>query len=758
MLRPRDCPDVESWHVLLGSTVAPEQRAAFERHLESCAVCQKRLDCAAELGDALQGLARYVGDPTLAPDPTVARVVERLHEVASPFTARAAGVVELDFLQRQDRPGVLGTLDQYEVQEVIGRGGMGIVLKAFDPALHRLVAIKVMAAALAASATARRRFTREAQAVASISHDHVVTVHGVHEAAGLPYLVMQYVAGESLQARLDRVGPLEVMEVVRIGMQTAAGLAAAHAQGLIHRDVKPANLLLENGLAKVKITDFGLARAAGEFGLTESGVVAGTPEYMAPEQARGEPVDHRADLFSLGSVMYAMCTGVPPFRAASAVAVLRRVSDEQPAPVRSLNPEVPAWLAAVIARLMTKDLAHRFQSAAEVACLLEGYLAHLRQPDSLPAPELPFSGAAKPVEPAQRPPSAQPLRNTSPAPWLLTLLPVATTALAILLWHVVGRDVANPAAQGDEKPARQERLFFDFREPIAKLPPCTLFGPALDSVVTTDAKGLRIARPADLTNQIIGVDVPVVLRGDFDVGLGYELLAVGAPLPTYGAGVALRVVFEDPSSLTAVISRSRKQAGDQFGTYKVTTGADGNDRYAESLEMPAVAQAGRLRLVRTGSQVQYLAADGGPEFKPLRSMEIGTKDVRLVRLYATTTNRPLLFDVRFSDLDIIADQVVRANSQPAHPAGPPEEPASGKGFTPAVILNLLFLIALGSGFVLWFAVRRRREAARGDTAAPVIFACAACGKSLRVKAGLAGKRVKCPGCGAAMPVPAADVA
>ena len=152
---------------------------------------------------------------------------------------------DLYFLHPADRPDLLGTLGEYEVQEVIGQGGMGVVLKAFEPALHRLVAIKVLAPALAGSATARRRFTREAQAAAAVCHEHVVAVHGVHEADGLPYLVMQYVAGESLQDRLDRTGPLEVVEVVRIGMQTAAGLAAAHAQGLIHRDVKPANLLLE---------------------------------------------------------------------------------------------------------------------------------------------------------------------------------------------------------------------------------------------------------------------------------------------------------------------------------------------------------------------------------------------------------------------------------------------------------------------------------------------------------------------------------
>src|SRR5262249_27311060 len=157
-----------------------------------------------------------------------------------------------------ERPDALGRLGEYDVLEVVGQGGFGVVLKAYEPALHRLVAIKVLAPALAGSATARKRFTREAKAAAAVCHDHVVAVHAVHETdGGLPYLVMQYVPGQSLQERLAREGPQEVAEVVRIGMQAAAGLAAAHAQGLIHRDIKPANLLLEDGLARVKITDFG---------------------------------------------------------------------------------------------------------------------------------------------------------------------------------------------------------------------------------------------------------------------------------------------------------------------------------------------------------------------------------------------------------------------------------------------------------------------------------------------------------------------
>src|SRR6266403_958924 len=150
-------------------------------------------------------------------DPTLTQILERLHEGKPPVGTGPLEPADLYFLRPTDRPGLLGTLGAYEVQDVIGQGGMGVVLKAFEPALHRLVAIKVLAAAVAGSATARRRFTREAQAAAAVCHDHIVTVHGVHEEEGLPYLVMQYIAGESLQDRLDRSGPLEVMVIVRIG-------------------------------------------------------------------------------------------------------------------------------------------------------------------------------------------------------------------------------------------------------------------------------------------------------------------------------------------------------------------------------------------------------------------------------------------------------------------------------------------------------------------------------------------------------------
>ncbi len=172
-------------------------------------------------------------------------------------------------------------------------------------------------------------------------------------------------------------------------MQAASGLAAAHAQGLVHRDIKPSNILLENGVERVKITDFGLARSADDASLTQSGVVFGTPQYMSPEQARGEPVDHRADLFSLGCVLYAMGTGRSPFRAETSLAVLRRVCEDRPRPLRDLNPDVPDWLENIVMKLLAKEPADRFRSAVEVAGLLERCLAHLQQPKQNPLPELP---------------------------------------------------------------------------------------------------------------------------------------------------------------------------------------------------------------------------------------------------------------------------------------------------------------------------------------------------------------------------------
>jgi hypothetical protein len=295
---------------------------------------------------------------------------------------------DLAFLAPPTKPEHLGQLGHYDVLRVIGRGGFGIVLKAFDESLHRVVAIKVLSPAYAAIVAARKRFIREARANAAVKNEHIVAIYEVQAEAQPPYLVMELIEGVSLQDKLDTQGPLGVTEILRIGMQIAEGLAAAHKQGLVHRDIKPANILLENGVERVKITDFGLARAVDDASMTQSGTVAGTPMYMSPEQAEGLAVDSRSDLFSLGTVLYAMATGHPPFRASGTHAVLKRVIEAAPRPIRESNPEVPDWLEAFIAKLHAKKPADRFQTAQEVAEALGQGLAHVQQPGNMAAPAM----------------------------------------------------------------------------------------------------------------------------------------------------------------------------------------------------------------------------------------------------------------------------------------------------------------------------------------------------------------------------------
>ncbi len=740
-----DCPRIEGWQALLGDTIAEPERENYERHLESCSACQERLRQIDEDEDGLRRLGRRVGDPTAAPaDSTLIQVLERLHAAKALSRTMPDEPADLYFLRPSEQPGVLGLLGDYEVREVIGQGGMGVVLKAFEPALHRLVAIKVLAAALAGSATARRRFTREARAAAAVCHDHVVAVHGVSETDGLPYLVMQYVAGESLQDRLDRAGPLQVEEVVRIGLQTASGLTAAHAQGLIHRDIKPANLLLENGVARVKITDFGLARMADDVGLTQNGVVAGTPEYMAPEQARGEFVDHRADLFSLGSVLYACCTGLPPFRGSIAMAVLRQVIDEEPAPLRSLNPDVPAWLEAFIARLMAKEAAERFASAAEVAQLLEGYLAHLRQPSAVPAPEVPLLTRGTRERSLRL--SWPHFANRLPLwVWISTLAALIVLGLGISFLFRPGVKSSNlvgvvpdkppPArkdnwrkqdqvvaglAEGKDNRRKQDHLVVDLPAGIDKLPPSlSLFGPDAQSIVKADARGWRITLPADRDNtDIVGVETTNRLSGDFAISLGYELLSVGEPWPQFGAGVWIRIWFDTPSFLSAMLSRNNSSYHNpheqSFAAFKILKDPDGKEKYLDTVVEKAHGPRGKLRLERIGSRLHYLMVEEGPNFRTMQTVEIGTADVRKVQVFCSTMYTPTALDVRWTELDIRADKIDSQNSSLASEPLSAQEAAGGmrKGSALVVVFGFGLAITLVALIVWLLCSRRDRSAAQ----------------------------------------------
>jgi tetratricopeptide (TPR) repeat protein/tRNA A-37 threonylcarbamoyl transferase component Bud32 len=363
----------------LDGTLSDAAQATFESHLDHCERCREALDQAVASQRDWDELRLSLTTDGLAS-------VEVL-DGKSPTAARTD---DLEFFRRllspSDDPRMLGRIANYEIVGLLGHGGMGVVFKGFDPAVNRYVAIKMMLPQFANSGAARQRFFREAQAAGAVVHEHVIAILCVSTWQEMPYLVMPYVRGISLQKRIDDEGALQLRELLRIGMQVASGLAAAHAQGLIHRDVKPANILMEEGVERVVLTDFGLARAVDDIRLTRTDTLVGTPQYMSPEQARDEPLDFRSDLFSLGSALYEAATGRPAFQAVTSYGVLRKINDLQPTPISELNPDIPDWFSRIVERLMAKSPSDRFASATEVAKLLRQCLAHVEQPRLTPLP------------------------------------------------------------------------------------------------------------------------------------------------------------------------------------------------------------------------------------------------------------------------------------------------------------------------------------------------------------------------------------
>ncbi len=265
--------------------------------------------------------------------------------------------------------GLLGRLGRYSVIKLLDCGGMGAVYLASDEGLGRHVALKVLLPD-ADSPTSRKRFFREARITSGIKHPSVVTIYEVGEDRGIPFIAMELLEGMLLGHYLTRKQRLTVSQAVRIGVETARGLAAAHALGLIHRDIKPGNLWLEAPKGRVRILDFGIARridADPSRGLTDTNIVVGTPDYMSPEQSLGKRLDHRSDLFSLGAVLYELVTGRAPFQGETALTVLASLALDEPPAVRSLNPSAPPELEAIIHRLLSKKPEARPASAAVVA-------------------------------------------------------------------------------------------------------------------------------------------------------------------------------------------------------------------------------------------------------------------------------------------------------------------------------------------------------------------------------------------------------
>jgi serine/threonine-protein kinase len=358
----------------------------------------------------------------------------------------------------------LGTLigGRYRLDEEIGRGGMSTVYRAFDTVLERPVAIKLMHREIASDSDQLERFRREARSVARLNHPHVVTVIDAGEASsdegetggvGTPYIVLEYVDGETLKDIIRRDGPLDIPQALAYAIEIARALGAAHERQLVHRDVKPHNILIsEEGGAK--ITDFGIARTLTEEGLTMEGRVLGTTDYVSPEQALGQPVTGQSDLYSLGIVLYEMLTGDVPFHAASPVAVAMKHVREDVPDVQLLRPEVSAATASVVDRAVAKDLTRRYADADSMAADLEDVLAIEASRSGQATGEVTTVLRTLPGSTQRR----LPWRLRHPARWIASIALIAIAIAAILIVAAGGTHRGTGVASNGHTPAGLQQV------------------------------------------------------------------------------------------------------------------------------------------------------------------------------------------------------------------------------------------------------------------------------------------------------------
>lgn len=369
----------------------PTEHGGFLEHLDACPKCQDQL--AALAGDSSwiedlrlnQADSKQPGQTKSRDHETeLANVMERMSARTKTAHTGASGQTGLSFqgLPYTQQLVAGKRIGPYEILSRLGAGGMSVVFTAQDHVLDRKVAIKFLSAELENSKTARRRFLRESKSAAAVEHDFIVPIYSADEVDGFPFLVMSLIEGQSLQQRIDEPTPIAIEKVIHIGLQIAGGLAAFHKRDLVHRDLKPSNILLQTPDERVRITDFGLAKCTDDDRLTKSGTILGTPNYMSPEQAMGQQVDYRSDIYGLGAVLYASITRRAPFEAPTSLQILDRLRNQKPQSILNLKPETPHWLVEIIEKLMARDPNERYQSAAEIIEALSQSQSLKRVPDN----------------------------------------------------------------------------------------------------------------------------------------------------------------------------------------------------------------------------------------------------------------------------------------------------------------------------------------------------------------------------------------
>lgn len=398
MSDPIHCNDPHLLDSALMGLLSGADQVAFATHLANCPICLERLRKKSAGNSSSEAILQDVSPPagsrahmlTKRTNDSNSVRLDRPEDSQNLDQSSVSRLARFQLAELISRfappvlPDELGRVGGFRILQVIGRGGMGIVFRAEDVQLGRQVAMKIMLPSVAAQPGSVERFLRESRAAAGIRHEHVVTIYQVGEEAGMHYLTQELLVGETLKDRLTREGKLPLYASLRIGREIALGLAAAHAQGLLHRDIKPSNIWLDERNSRVKILDFGLARfQMGDVELTGSGVILGTPVYMAPEQAAGKQLDGRSDLFSLGCILYQMTTGRLPFPGSDVYAVMHSMVLETPPSPTDVNSDVPPFVSDLIDQLLSKDRENRPANAAEVALTLEFALRSMEATNAL---------------------------------------------------------------------------------------------------------------------------------------------------------------------------------------------------------------------------------------------------------------------------------------------------------------------------------------------------------------------------------------